>query len=302
MLPTLRRQAARLNRRVVRHWPVALGGPLVHRALHKLSAHSGVRLDGTATWGGRFRCDLHDFIASRIYYFGIWEPNLTSLLMRRLAPGDVFVDVGANMGYFSVLASRLVGDAGRVVAFEASPGTYAVLAEDLAMNGATNVRAVNVAVSDRPGTLALYSGPSDNRGATSLHAERGGRFEAHVPAAPLLDLLEPDERARLRLMKIDVEGAELPILLDVLDHLADYPPRLEIVVEVAPDEMRAGGMPVEALVARFAEHGFHWYVLENHHDPRAYFDATPRPAVRGTTLPTIRTDVVFSREDAAALI
>ncbi|GJG89033.1 hypothetical protein tb265_42140 [Gemmatimonadetes bacterium T265] len=301
MLDTLRAPAARLNRQVVRHWPVALGGALAHRALHKFSARPGVRLDGTATWGGRFRCDLHDFIASRIYYFGVWEPNLTSLLMRRLAPGDVFVDVGANMGYFSLLASRLVGDAGGVVAFEASPATYAVLAEDVAMNRATNVRAVNVAVSDRPGTLALYSGPSDNRGATSLHAERGGRFEANVRAAPLLDLLEPEERARVRLMKIDVEGAELPILLDVLEHLGDYSPRMEVVVEVAPDEMRAAGVPVEALLARFAAHGFHWYELENHHDPRAYFDARPQAAVRGTTVPTRRTDVVFSREDAPAL-
>ena len=301
MIQSLRRSAARLNRGVVRHWPVALGGTLAHRALHKFAARRGVRLDGTTTWGGRFRCDLHDFIASRIYYFGVWEPNLTALVIGRLAPGDVFVDVGANMGYFTVLASRLVGDRGGVVAFEASPGTYAVLSEDVAMNRATNVRAVNKAVSDRPGTLALYSGPADNRGATSLHAERGGRFEANVPAAPLLDLLEPDERARVRLIKIDVEGAELPILLDLLDHLDAYPPRMELVVEVAPDEMRAAGVPVEALVARFAEHGYHWYVLENHHDPRAYFDPRPRRAVRGTAIPTSRTDVVFSRENAPTL-
>lgn len=301
MLTPLRRHAARLNRRVVRHWPAALGGELAHRALHKFSRRPGVRLDGEATWGGRFRCDLHDFVASRIYYFGVWEPNLTRLLTRRLAPGDVFVDVGANMGYFSVLASRLVGASGRVVAFEASPAIHRLLAEDLALNGARNVRALNVAVSDRPGTLALYAGPADNRGATSLHAERGGRYEADVRAAPLLELLEPEERAGLRLLKIDVEGAELPILLDLLDHLAEYPERMEVVVEVAPDEMREAGVPLETLVARFAAHGFHWYVLENHHDPRAYFDATPRPPVRGTVLPTYRTDLVFSREDAASL-
>ena len=296
-----RRPAARLTPRGGRHGPRARGGTRVHRALHKFAARPGVRLDGRAAWGGRFRCDLHDVIASRIYYFGVWEPNLTALVSRRLAPGDVFVDVGANMGYFTLLGSRLVGPAGRVVAFEASPATYAVLRDDLTLNGAGNVRAVNVAVSDRPGTLALYAGPADNRGATSLHAERGGRYEAHVRAAPLLDLLEPDEGAGVRLVKIDVEGAELPILLDLLDHLAEYPERMEIVVEVAPDEMRAAGVPVDVLVARFAEHGFHWYVLENHHDPRAYFRRDPRPPVRGTTLPTARTDVVFSREDAAAL-
>ena len=308
MIHALSRQAARANRGVVRHWPAALGGELAHRALHKFSARPGVRLDGEAAWGGRFRCDLHDFVASRIYYFGVWEPNLTALLERRLAPGDVVADVGANMGYFTLLASRLVGPTGRVVAFEASPAIYALLREDLALNaphGAGNVRALNVAVSDRPGTLPVYAGPADNRGATSVQAARGGRFEAEVRADALGTLLgealTAAERARLRLVKIDVEGAELPILLDLLAHLDDYPERLEVVVEAAPDEMRAGGVPLEALIARFAAHGFHWYELENRHDPRAYFDRAPQPPVRGRGVPTRRTDLVFSREDRAAL-
>lgn len=295
-------QIAKANRLVVKYWPRALGRELAFRALSRLSAQDGVRLDAVATWGGRFHCDLHDFVSSRIYYFGVWEPNLTGLLMRRLAKGDVFVDVGANIGYFSVLASRLVGETGRVVAIEASPRIHAMLADDLTLNQAANVRALNVAVSDHDGTAAIYAGPEENRGATSLRAERGGHYEARVRTAPLTDLLEPAELARVRFIKIDVEGAELPVLLDLLAHLDVYPANMEIIVEVAPDEMRDAGVPLDTLIERFAAHGYNWYELENHHDVNAYFDPTPRPPVRGSAVPTRRADIVFSRESGDMLL
>jgi hypothetical protein len=96
-----------------------------------------------------------DLIQRHIFYFGVWEPNLTSFLASRLRDGDVFVDVGANIGYFSLLASRLVGRHGKVVAIEASPNIFAMLSANLARNGAANVEAINIAVSDRVGTTQL---------------------------------------------------------------------------------------------------------------------------------------------------
>ena len=281
---------------VGRHWPSALGQTLAFRVLNKMAARPGVLLDAVAVWGGRFRCDLQDFVPSRIFYFGVWEPNLTAFIQRRLAKGDIFVDVGANIGYFTVLASTLVGDTGGVVALEASPSTYAKLRDNLTRNRATNVRPLHVAVADRHGTAPIFAGPPDNRGLTSLHADRGGRFEADVPTSPLLDLLTETERSRVRMIKIDVEGAELPILMDLLANVASYPERMEIIVEVSPDEMRDGGMPVEELFQRFAAYGFHWYEMENRHDLPAYFDPRPQAPRRGVTIPTQRTDVVFSRE------
>lgn len=76
-------------------------------------------------------------------------------MAERLKPGDVFVDVGANIGYFSLLASKLVGPGGRVVAIEASPEVFDLLRRNLELNKAHNVRAVNVAISDREGSLQL---------------------------------------------------------------------------------------------------------------------------------------------------
>lgn len=295
-------QIARINRIVARHWPIVLGREYAFRALNRIAARPGVRVEAVADWGGRFHCDLRDFVPSRVFYFGYWEPNLTGLLMRRLTKGDVFVDVGANIGYFSVLASRLVGDTGRVVSFEASPTIYRRLMDDLSLNATTNVRAVNVAVSDLEGTLPIYAGPEENSGATSVHEQRGGRYEADVRAAPLADLLEPSERSRVKLMKIDVEGAELPILLDLLANIDAYPPSMDIVVEVAPAAMREAGTSLTEVIDGFKAKGYNWYVLENRHDPKAYFDTTARPPKRGVEIPTRMTDMVFSREASEALV
>lgn len=295
-------QIAKMNRVVVKYWPVALGGEYAFRALSKVAAKPGVRLEAVAAWGGRFNCELHDFVPSRVFYFGYWEPNLTGLLMRRLVEGDVFIDVGANIGYFTVLASKLVGSTGSVVAVEASPSIYRRLQDDIALNSAVNVRAINVAVSDREGTVSIYAGPDENRGATSLKQQRGGSYEADVRAAPLLDLIEPSELARARMMKIDVEGVELPILMDLLANIDRYPARMDIVVEVSPDAMREAGSSLATVIEQFQAHGYNWYVLENRHDPRAYFDTTPRAPKRGTTIPTRMTDIVFSRESGEVLI
>jgi len=92
---------------------------------------------------------------------------------RRLAPGDAFVDVGANIGYFSLLASKLVGESGLVVAIEPSPTIFAVLESNLARNRAHNVRAVCVAASASTGMLRLFRGPDSNIGRTTVLADEG---------------------------------------------------------------------------------------------------------------------------------
>jgi FkbM family methyltransferase len=289
------RLLARANHVVLRHWPRRYGRELAFRILNRASARHGVILETTTPWGGRFRCDLRDLVQSRIYYFGVWEPRLTALVEQRLQPGDVFVDVGANVGYFSLLAAHRVGPAGAVVAIEASPRVAAMLRSNVALSRAENVRVLNVAASDRHGTVPIYAGPPGNVGTTSLHADHGGRYETDVTAAPLTTLIEPSELGRVRLVKIDVEGAELPILENILEHIDAFSAQVEIVAEISPEALRDAGTSFEAVAARFAERGFAWYVLQNDYGLRAYLDPVPGPPVRGTEAPTSHVDVLFSR-------
>jgi FkbM family methyltransferase len=259
-------------------------------------------MNARTNWGGEFTCDLRDLVQSRIYYFRVWEPSLTALIQARLKEGDVFLDVGANVGYYTVLASRAVGDSGRVVAIEASPRVCSLLRDTVERNRAENVRVVHAAVSDRDGSIPIYAGPVHNVGATSIRKDwhSGGTFESEVRAAPLRSLLEPSELTRARLLKIDVEGAELPVLLDLLSNLDAFSPNMEIVVEVTPVGLQEMGMTFEELVRRFEAHGFAWYTLDNDYSLASYFDPTVQEPRLGTSSPDRQVDVLFSRDQSGA--
>lgn len=117
-----------------------------------------VSVDTTSDDGIHLRCQLPDIIQMYVYLFGTWEPDLAAFLRRRLQPGDTFIDVGANVGYLSVLSSGLVGPQGVVVAIEPAPDARAALQETVARNDRDNIRLVTAAISDHDGEIPLFAG------------------------------------------------------------------------------------------------------------------------------------------------
>lgn len=249
-------------------------------------------------FGARLRCDPVDVIQRMILYFGVWEPDVSRTIERNLNAGDVFVDIGANIGYDSLLAASRVGATGRVVAIEPLPRTFARLQDNLARNEfASNVRAVNVAVSDRPEKVDLYGFGADNIGLTTTLASRDGSFICSVDALPLQQILTPEERQRLRLIKIDVEGAEAPILRDILSQLTDYPPTMDIVVEASPDD------DIEAwheIFAQLQASGFILWAIENNYELEWYLRWRPTPLRQLDTVPTRQQDLLLTRREKPA--
>lgn len=248
----------------------------------------------TTYFGARIHCNPLDLIQRMILHFGVWEPDVSRVIEQNLAPGDVFVDVGANIGYDTLLASSRVGSAGRVVAIEASPRTFALLQRNLAANGtAPNVRAVNAAVSDRPGTLELYEVNAGNIGAATTLASRGGTLMARVEALPLEQILTPQERSRLRLIKMDVEGAEPPILRHLLEHLSIYPATMDIVVEATPDDDPEVWRDV---FDRMRAAGFTAWAIDNDYELEWYLRwRSPSPLQRVDAMPARQQDLLFTR-------
>ena len=121
-------------------------------------------------------CPLTDMIGRRIFLFGVWEPEMTAYVEATLRPGGVFIDVGANIGYYSMLASRLVGPSGSVVAIEPSPTNFSELKRNIALNHALNIRAIDMAVGDEvvrcsplPGA-EIEQRPNRAAGETRLHS------------------------------------------------------------------------------------------------------------------------------------
>jgi FkbM family methyltransferase len=246
--------------------------------------------------------NTRDFIQRHVFYFGVWEPNLTAFLERRLRAGDVFVDVGANIGYFTLLASRCVGPTGRVLALEASPQTYRHLLRNLTGNGTANVEAINVAASDRRGTASMFRAEASNIGASSLVATAGREFEADVATDSLDALLQHHALTNVRFVKIDVEGAEWLVLQGMRDLLAHAAQDLEVCVELRPQSLSQYGRSVTDVLSLFAGFGFHPYRIDNDYSTAGYM--SPRaatPPVRLRTAIVSQTDVIFSRVDADTL-
>jgi FkbM family methyltransferase len=257
-------------------------------------------------FGAKIVGSTNELIQKYILFFGVWEPDLTSFVRGRLRPGDTFVDVGAYFGYYSLLASKLVGKSGRVVAIEASPQNFTLLRQNLECNGVQNVRALNAAASDHEESIQLYSDMHRYTGCTTTMKEWADRYKLRpvckVHALPLSVLLKPDEIQAARLIKIDVEGGEWQVVSGMAEILPACRHDIEITVEVTPLCLDAHGRTFDDLLSIFTSQGFHPYRLE--HDVSALSYVRARTPIRPRRIdgPLLeQTDVVFSRIDAESI-
>lgn len=143
---------------------------------------------------------------------GVYEIEKTNAIIHLLKPGSTFVDVGANVGDYSLLAARLVGDAGKVLCFEPERRNLDLLERGVDLNGYKNVEVYQVALSDNNGQATLHLG--EIGGYHSLLGGLSSRQAGTVTVATrTLDaFLEESGRDRVDMMKIDVEGAEMQVL------------------------------------------------------------------------------------------
>jgi FkbM family methyltransferase len=280
----------------VRYGPVRRGkAQLVRGVLEpRLDSHPRAFVART-TWGGRFGGTTADVLDRYVYAFGVWEPNLTQWLTSTLRPGDVFIDVGANIGYFSILASRIVGPSGAVVAIEASPTTFELLTRNLARNNATNVRAVNVAASDAPGTLRLFEGPAWNRGLANTVMSRGGTATVEVSAMPLPSILSESELGRARVIKVDVEGGEPAVMRGLLPALGQMRDDLEFVLEILPAYFEARGSSPEELIGPLRERGYGVRKLPLDYSPTSHISPRATEPIEWDGVFDPNADFIFSR-------
>lgn len=179
----------------------------------------------------------------------------------QLSEGDVFIDVGANIGYYSILAARRVGTAGVVLAFEPSQREFARLVQNLALNACGNVVPVSVALGVVPAIAELHIAPT-HTGLNTLHVSStaahafGNATTERVLVPRFDDFVAPLFAARgVRLMKIDVEGAEMDVLLGMQESLRRQLFE-RIVVEITPRFLERFGHSKEALYALLENCGY----------------------------------------------
>jgi FkbM family methyltransferase len=251
---------------------------------------------GHTYFGAELECSVQDLIQRMIFYFGVWEPTLSRVIEARLSKGHLFVDIGANIGYYSLLGAKCVGSEGQVIAIEASRDIFCSLERNLARNKAANVRALNIAAADREGTLLLYPGPAWNMGRTTTLQHRSDTSTGtQVRAAPLETILSTDEISRVSFIKIDVEGAEGPILAHFLETLNLYPADVQILVEMA-EPIPEDEAKLQAMFQNFLSAGFRAYGFDNRYDINWYLNwRFPAPPHQLETYPAEQCDVLLTR-------
>lgn len=148
-------------------------------------------------------CDAADAAVTPGLRSGTYEPHLTAVFERYCRPGMTVVDVGANLGYFSLLASKLVGPAGTVIALEPNSENCRLLLSSLRLNGISNVALLPVAAGEAPG-WAYYATHVGSNGGLVDDDELLSRFGTVVPTFRLDDLVD----RKVDFLKMDVEGAE----------------------------------------------------------------------------------------------
>lgn len=162
-------------------------------------------------------------VAKLIYVFrDSYEEELGNLSLY-LSPGSVFVDVGANYGIYSLIAARIVGDSGRVIAFEPAQENFEILKKNILLNCMNNINLFPLALSDRNGLMKLYYHPDPGR--NSLIPEHSKFMNGEEVEVKKLDqVLEKIGINLVDFIKIDVEGADLLVIKGAKETICKYRP------------------------------------------------------------------------------
>jgi FkbM family methyltransferase len=240
--PPLERPFIVVGSRAARwHWPGTLYWES-HQALMRRLRASGRPFRTVSVMGHALLLDVTDgSVSMRYFHDQPYEPHLTALIADTMRDGSVFIDVGANTGFFTMLAGRCAFPRGRVLAFEPHPAARAQMVRALALNGLGEVVTVSdAALSDQPAPAARLFTTTDSVLSTldpalaPLGDEYSFLTSVEVPVSTLdnwLDTAGPEWMNRaIDLIKIDVEGVEERVLRGMTRTL-DRNPSLQLVCE-----------------------------------------------------------------------
>ena len=188
--------------------------------------------------GFTLRLQIDDWIQHKMYFLGGYEEPELQAVKKLLKEGDVFIDAGANIGLFSLYASRWVGKSGMVISFEPLSVNYSSLTNHIQLNNLTNIKPEQLALGNKNGLVAIVFDPDEkNRGMAST-AQTGKGLKEKIRMVTLDAYLQGKNFNRIDFIKIDIEGQEYAALTGMYNTLKKYKPAL--LIEVLEDKDIAG--------------------------------------------------------------
>jgi FkbM family methyltransferase len=265
----------------------------LHVRLMPADRYAVVRLDK----GFRMNLDLADPEQLKVYFYGHYHERYEAdLVQRLLGDDDVFWDVGANVGYFTLVAATALKNRGQIIAFEPGKNAYARLADNLALNAYENIKTFPVAVTDREGEAVLHLAGDIADSSANLYQAGQAQAGQEVCRTVGLDHFLSSQGLRPPdLIKLDAEGAELAVLQGAQRLLAESPPLW--LMEMEERNLVAAGASKAAVAHFLTGYGYR----AAHLSKGRWYAAADLEGVRGRNIFWFNPAVPTHRQKAARL-
>lgn len=220
--------------------------------------HAAIWQRAITVWNNRVRAaSLDRLVFLALHRAGLMGKEEAKLLGKLVKPGMQILDVGANIGLYTLLLSRLAGGLGRVFAFEPEPNLFSTLCENCATNGAHNVTPFQCAAGETNGR-ATFQRATFNSGDNRLGGNKAGAGSIEVEVARLDEIVPVQTVA---FIKLDVQGHEVAALTGMEQLLASSPD-VRVLFEFWPAGLRAANASPESLFQFFHDRDFLIHELE----------------------------------------
>jgi FkbM family methyltransferase len=201
--------------------------------------------------------DPNDTIVSKnLATRGIYESAETEIVRREIKKGDMVLDIGANIGYYTLIFAELVGENGKVFAFEPDPDNFALLNKNVQINNYHNVVLIKKGVSDKNGMAKLYLSEK-NKGDHRIYDLFDGRKFVEIETIQLDDYFR-DYKEKIDFIKVDIQGAEVSAFHG-MRNILEKNQNVKILTEFWPEGIRNSGANPEEYLQFFTERGFKMY-------------------------------------------
>lgn len=188
-------------------------------------------------WGGKMNVVLPEVVSSHLYRYGFFDEEVCRYMIESLPEGGTFIDVGSHFGSFSLLASALTGETGKVIAIDPTPSTYKLMSDNLASFAPyKNYQTLNLAIYDRQQQISFYDYGLSESAYNSLIGSRNKdikdpeKFKIQIQAQTLDNIVKELKLNRIDFIKIDAESAELAILKGGTETLKKFFPKLTVEI------------------------------------------------------------------------
>ena len=200
--------------------------------------------------------DISEFLQAHLYLYGSYELPTVKLIRRLLSDNDVSIDVGAQIGYLSLVMGTAAKQSTKVYSFEPEGANIVRFNTNIALNNLKNVELIRNAVSNFDGTLKLYMSKDHNAGthSTVFNEATVSHDFVEVPAITLDHFVSSRNISKLRLLKIDVEGGELEVIQGAMNTLKTLKP--VVIMEMCDAIQEARGFSTREFKTMMLENGF----------------------------------------------